>query len=315
MKDYLDYLDHLGFAVVQRAYNLKPIDRFLVEHRIERIEQLNIRSLMQLLEAYQGKVRATTLRLYRDTFVGLGRYLVRLGWTLQNPVASFPVPPPQPYRPYVFSAPELGRFFDFLPARVCEATDPVTGYRAFSLYTFYHLLYACGLRVSEAVRLSRADYNPQAATLFIQPSKFHKDRLLPVGRKVCANLNSLLTTPERRFPDSAEERIFLFLPQHRPYNRHWATAWFRKTLQRLGIYRGEVYHQGCCHGTPHLHELRRAFAVHRLIRWYQEGADVDAKLPLLAHLPGAWLFGIHQDVSDLDRATADPGRPSLRRSL
>lgn len=28
--------------------------------------------------------------------------------------------------------------------------------------------------------------------------------------------------------------------------------------------------------------MRRTFAVHRLIAWYREGADVQARLPLLA---------------------------------
>ena len=33
---------------------------------------------------------------------------------------------------------------------------------------------------------------------------------------------------------------------------------------------------------PRLQDLRHAFAVHRLIAWYREGADLQACLPLLA---------------------------------
>ena len=33
---------------------------------------------------------------------------------------------------------------------------------------------------------------------------------------------------------------------------------------------------------PRLHDLRHAFAVHRLIAWYREGEDVQACLPLLS---------------------------------
>jgi len=33
---------------------------------------------------------------------------------------------------------------------------------------------------------------------------------------------------------------------------------------------------------PRLHDLRHAFAVHRLVAWYREGADVQACLPLLS---------------------------------
>ena len=34
--------------------------------------------------------------------------------------------------------------------------------------------------------------------------------------------------------------------------------------------------------TPRIHDFRHSFAVNALLRWYRAGADVDAKLPLLA---------------------------------
>lgn len=39
MRDYLDYLDHLGFRVVTPAYALSRIDRFLFEHHVESFDQ------------------------------------------------------------------------------------------------------------------------------------------------------------------------------------------------------------------------------------------------------------------------------------
>ena len=33
---------------------------------------------------------------------------------------------------------------------------------------------------------------------------------------------------------------------------------------------------------PRLHDLRHSFALHRLIAWYREGADVQSRLPLLS---------------------------------
>jgi hypothetical protein len=57
-------------------------------------------------------------------------------------------------------------------------------------------------------------------------------------------------------------------------------------MRHLAIYRPQITYRNCTHGTPHVHELRRAFAVHRLMRWYHEQVDVDAKLPLLATYMG-----------------------------
>ena len=38
--------------------------------------------------------------------------------------------------------------------------------------------------------------------------------------------------------------------------------------------------------VPRLHDLRHTFAVQALLRWYRAGADVNAKLPLLATYMG-----------------------------
>jgi integrase/recombinase XerD len=37
---------------------------------------------------------------------------------------------------------------------------------------------------------------------------------------------------------------------------------------------------------PRVHDFRHAFAVNALLRWYREGAEVEAKLPLLATYMG-----------------------------
>jgi integrase/recombinase XerD len=286
MRDYLDYLDALGFSTVMPIYRLRRIDRFLVEHRICHFAQINNQLMIQFVDECKGRVGAKTLGLYRYAFHGLCRYLIRQGWLTENPVASFPVPNPQPYRPHVFSPQELHLFFDFLKERMKHAADPVNGFHALSHYTFYHLLYACGLRVSEAIALNRSLYSPEHATLYIQRSKFLKDRLIPISRKVCSNLDYLLERRKKIFKIPPEGSLFLFLPDARPYNRKWASTYFRKILRHLRIYHGKEYHRGVCCGTPHLHELRRAFAVHRLLRWYREKADVNAKLPLLATYMG-----------------------------
>jgi integrase len=204
----------------------------------------------------------------------------------ENPVALFPIPKPQPYRPYVFSNDELRRFFDYLHQQEAHFNTPITSFRFRSHYVLYHLLYACGLRVSEATRLTVEDYSAEQCTLFIQPSKFLKDRLIPIGSRVASNLEHLLELRKDLFGIPPEGPFFLTLPARRPYKAYSFSAYFRRVMRHLGIYRPQSTYQGCTQGTPHLHELRRAFAVNRLMRWYREQVDVDAKLPLLATYMG-----------------------------
>jgi site-specific recombinase XerD len=40
------------------------------------------------------------------------------------------------------------------------------------------------------------------------------------------------------------------------------------------------------HGQPRPHDLRHSFAVHRLLQWYEQGADVQSRLVLLSTFMG-----------------------------
>jgi site-specific recombinase XerD len=286
IRDYLDYLDSLGYCIEPQAANLKRIDGFLTENNIHSLQQCDNRLWLQLLERHQSRVKGSTLRSWRSSFNGLCRYLVRQGWLSQNPVEAFDVPPLQNYRPYVFTIEELRRFFTYLQTQAEHYANERASFRFRSRYALYHLLYACGLRASECVHLQISDYAAAPRTLFIRPSKFHKDRLIPIGSRAAANLESLLELRQRLFGIPLEGFMFLSLPQRRPYTAAGISNYFREAMQHLGIYRRAVTHRNYTYGTPHLHELRRAFAVHRLMRWYREQADVDNKLPLLATYMG-----------------------------
>jgi len=37
---------------------------------------------------------------------------------------------------------------------------------------------------------------------------------------------------------------------------------------------------------PRIHDLRHSFAVHRLLAWYQDGQNINARLPMLATYMG-----------------------------
>jgi integrase len=118
-----------------------------------------------------------------------------------------------------FSPGELRRFFDYLQQRI-ERAAHARLYRAHCHYALYHL-YACGLRVSEAVHLAVADYSAEPRTLYIRPSKFRQDRLIPVGSKAAANLEHLLNLRRKqRVGSSAIFRHFARSSLHNSAGAH-----------------------------------------------------------------------------------------------
>jgi integrase/recombinase XerD len=74
-------------------------------------------------------------------------------------------------------------------------------------------------------------------------------------------------------PDAA-----LFLTRNgTPLVRYTAENVFRRLRVRAGVLRHDSGRY-----QPRLHDLRHAAAVHRLISWYRQGADVQRLLPQLA---------------------------------
>ncbi|MCP5521858.1 MAG: hypothetical protein H7A46_09965 [Verrucomicrobiales bacterium] len=61
-----------------------------------------------------------------------------------------------------------------------------------------------------------------------------------------------------------------------PHGHPGFVTLFLELLRDLGL-RGPKGQTG-----PRLHDMRHSFAVHRLLAWYRQGANLAAKLPLLS---------------------------------
>ncbi len=173
------------------------------------------------------------------------------------------------YRPYPFSMEDLQRIF-----HLGERHPP-----ADRRVPIYRMIYAGALRVSEAVHLKLQDVDLDQGTFFIRKTKFNKDRLLPMNPQLIERL--------RRYRDEHRRRAwsgdtFFCQSSDRPFNPEGLGRHFRRDLVRLGLYRPTREIDGVRYGSPRIHGLRHAFAVHRLLKWYRDGADVQSKLPLLS---------------------------------
>jgi len=70
----------------------------------------------------------------------------------------------------------------------------------------------------------------------------------------------------------------LFFPG--PFRKAYSIGTFYHIF-RHGLYESGIPHSGRGKG-PRLHDLRHTFAVHCLERWYRQGDDLNARLPLLS---------------------------------
>ena len=202
------------------------------------------------------------------------RYLVGRGALAVSPLPEPPRRSPSRFQPYIYSHKELKRLLE-APARVC--TSKRWRMQPQTLRMLFLLLYATGLRVGEALSLRLCDVNLPERLLSILDTKFFKSRLVPIGEQLSGALADYLCM-RTKLPAFEEERSRVFvLRTGKPPSYAAVRDAFIQLLKRAGIKRPK---EDQC--QPRIHDLRATFAVHRLIAWYREGVNVQARLPLLA---------------------------------
>ncbi len=187
---------------------------------------------------------------------------------------QFPIPCPF-VRPHIFSDAEVARLLghcDALPEDLPRSPLRWAGTRLAIV-----LLYTTGIRRGELLRLTPQNYDPNAHTLLIQASKFHKSRLLPLPDDVAREVDQFLRTRRTAYPSAPDSEPLIRSPYrgNRTYTGQQLGTNLRILFHSAGIKKADGR-------WPRVHDFRHSCAVNALIRWYRAGVDVQAKLPLLA---------------------------------
>lgn len=207
-----------------------------------------------------------------EALSGFYRFAIAHGYASLSPLPKrVPKLPPR-FEPYIFSHTEL--------KGLLEATDacfdnPRSHVDAATYRTLLLLLYGAALRISEALSLTLADVDLDGALLCIRESKFYKTRLVPIGVDLTVVLAQHLAC--RRAGNVGAEAPLFVRGTGDPLTRRDAENAFCRLRVRANVRR----HDGARY-QPRLHDLRHSSATHRLVSWYQSGADVQRLLPQLA---------------------------------
>ena len=206
---------------------------------------------------------------------GFYRFAMARGYATNSPLPKI-IPKPPQFVPYIYSQEELQRLLD--ATACCES--PRSKLQPYTLRMLLLLLYGVGLRISEALSLTLANVDLPAGLLTIRESKFYKSRLVPMSPALTGALGVYLEQRAKEHPTKPDTALFLTRAAT-PVVRHTAENVFSRLRVRAGVTR----HDGSRY-QPRLHDLRHAFAVHRLVSWYRQGADVQRLLPQLATFLG-----------------------------
>jgi integrase/recombinase XerC len=165
--------------------------------------------------------------------------------------------------PHIYTDEEIAQLLD-----AARQLLPSAGLRPLTYRTLFGLIAATGLRLSEALKLTLADTDLQAATLTVRETKFRKSRCMPLHPSTVRELLLYRQTRDRCCGTEASAPLFVsrkgrYLPKRTVENV------FQRLQSRLGWRaRGE-------HPNPRIHDLRHTFAVRRLQRWREASLSID----------------------------------------
>ena len=269
---YISHQRSLGLSFSWEADTLRAFGRA----RGRRASVAGVR--VRHVDAFLGKARPVTGRWFNklSCLRGLFRYAVSRGYATTAPLPTIMPKRPPAFVPYIYTREEIRRLLQAIapPARGRSLVEPAT------LRTMILVYYGAGLRRGEAINLTRADVDLSGSVLTIRNTKFGKTRLVPVGPQLTRVLVEYDRTRPKGRPADAP---FFATVKGDPLYTEMVNSNFRVARDRAGIRRTDTRQQ------PRIHDLRHAFAVHRLTSWYQQGADVQR----LVHHLSVYLGHVH----------------------
>ena len=179
---------------------------------------------------------------------------------------------------------------------------PKGGSRSLTYATLIALLWATGLRISEALKLTVADVTRDG--LLIRETKFRKTRLVPLHDTAAAGLRRYLA---RRRPRSNDDPVFI--GKHGGALRYIAV---KETFDRLVRNAGIA---PTARRRPRLHDLRHTFAVRALqgspAGRSRSGAHMAALSTYMGHVNIYATYWYLEATADLMRDVAAAGEDYL----
>lgn len=267
MEKFLQEKRACGYRYREGARVLRQLDKLLSREGLTTIELP--RSLAKKWLSKTAHESPGTHQ-YRITVVRqFSKFLCRHGCPADVPDSTLATRSSSDFVPRVLNREEVRKLLQAVDQLVPTARSP---FRHLVMPEIFHLLYGCGFRVGEVLNLRVQDVDLNQGVLTVHKGKFQKDRLVPLALSLVNRLQKYAARFGNRPPDA----IFFPGPHGEPYSLRTVYPLFRKLLLQCGI-----PHGGRGKG-PRLHDIRHTFAVHTLLRWYREGADLNAKLPLLA---------------------------------
>ena len=272
LQAFLQFKRSLGYGYMRAEFTLCEFDRFLVDYAAKnRRWQLDRAAIAWL----STKPDRKPISVSADAAV-LRQFYQYLRRSSEPGTVAEPIWPHLPtesrFVPYSLSEKDILHLLTLC----VDLNRPA--FRALLYRALILVLYCTGIRFGEALRLRMRDVDTRTAILFVDTFK-GRSRWVPFHRSLSRELDRYLAARLAYAPSDVDARFFVGADRRRlPVET--ASGTFRNLFRLAGLKpaSGRI--------GPRPYDLRHAFAVHRLSRWYAQRVDLHARLPWLSAYMG-----------------------------
>lgn len=270
MEEFIVFRCNLGYKRLTYECYLKKLDKFIAE-RFPNEETLTKNVVMKWIEYTPTAGSARIVRLFAE-------YLVNTGIDAFILPANF-IGRKKRSMPYILSDAELNRLFRSIDKHsLNKGICLIKG----TYSVMFRLIYTCGLRPSEGIKLKREHVSESTGEILIANSKSNRDRTVIMSDDMNAYMKQYLSIWEITHEDNPY--LFPFGDSHIKYNQArdflrscWQDA--NPTIDQTALPKIRIY------------DLRHRFATENIMRWTEQKENIPALLPYLKTYMG------HADLS------------------
>jgi len=281
LEQYVTYRHNLGYAMKASLSHLKTFDRYLKQKQAQQV--LLQPSFFMGLQA-DLKIEPRSVNRIISSVRVFFNYLVRNGLYKQNPLKDIPYLPENDIMPYIFSPEQVNHLLSAVSNQIRKGSRRIY-LKDLSGYMAMVLLARCGLRISEPLRLKLNHYRFDEKTIYIEKTKFKKDRLIPLPQSVAIELENYLAA-RRYLPAGSDNKYLLANSTGKGLTDNRVRTVFHRAVSDIGLKRPRQIIGNVNISSPTPHSLRHSFAIHTLSSVKKRGGSAQNALPVLAAYMG-----------------------------
>ena len=276
LNKFITYRQNLGYSIKPMRSYLLRFDRYLKKQEIKP----GVLQPSFFLELRNNlKMEPMTLNRLLSSVRGFFNFMVRTDHYSANPLTDIPPVPEHSFAPFIFSPQQTDQLIEALCKSIRK--EPRYYLKDLAEYIAIVLIAKCGLRIKEPIRLKRHHYRCRERTIYIEKTKFSKDRLIPVPKSVAVEIDNYLSVRDTFMVEDQNPHLLVTNLQ-KGLNDARLRFVFHRAVHDIGIDRPRQVIGHTVFGSPTPHSLRHSFAVNTLKRIKERGDCPQHALPVLA---------------------------------